>query len=116
MRKQVTADQIKAVRCNTDEAETSILMERQNAVAKIWSSDNIFITKIKRCMSANPEKYVCYEGSKDDQGNITGYFFECPKSLISLRKKSKEVHLTEEQKTRAAERLNNARKATNKGE
>ena len=79
MSKQVTVDQIEAVRCSIDEAETTFIIERNSDIVKVWSSDNTYITKLKRCMKQNPDEFKCFEGSRDQDNFMTGYFFEFPK-------------------------------------
>lgn len=112
-KKYLSADQITAVSCPIEEQETTIQISRDGTKARIWSSDNTAITRFKKCLK-NSSEWVCWEGSKNKNGNITGYFFECPKKFISYRSKiicSRQ--LTEEERFIKAERLRNYKKAKN---
>lgn len=62
------------------------------------------ITKLRKCVAANPDQWKCYEGSRDADGNLTGYFFEAPKKLVAFRKASTSS-MTEEQKAAFALRM-----------
>lgn len=117
MSKQITVDQIEAVRCNTDEAETTFIIERNSDIVKVWSSDNTYITKLKRCMKQNPDEFKCFEGSRDQDNYMTGYFFEFPKKRVSIRsKQNKKRTLSDEQKAQATQRLKKARATKNNKE
>lgn len=85
-RKEVNLEDIKAVKCDSREQETTVVMERGSNLVKIFSSDNTMITKIKRTISRDKKgSWKCYEGSRNGDGYLTGYFFECPKKCISFR-------------------------------
>ena len=114
MNKQITVDQIEAVRCSIDEAETTFIIERNSDIVKVWSSDNTYITKLKRCMRQNPDEFKCFEGSRDQDNYMTGYFFEFPKKRVSIR--SKQRTLSDEQKAQATQRLKKARATKNNKE
>ena len=91
MLKQISLDEIQTASCRFDEKETTINVSKTSPVVTIWSSDNAFITKILRVAKKYPEGWKCFEGSKDSKGNITGYFFECPKRSICIRSGKKIV-------------------------
>lgn len=113
MNKQVTVDQIEVVKCSMDEAETTFIIERGSDTVKVWSSDNTYITKLKRCMRQNPDEFKCFEGSRDQDNFMTGYFFEFPKKRVSIRsKQNKKQELTDEQRAQRAQRFRKVR--TNK--
>lgn len=91
MLKQISLEEIQVVSCKLDERETTINISKVSPVVTIWSSDNTFITKILRSAKKYPEGWKCFEGSRDSEGNITGYFFECPKRSICIRSGKKKV-------------------------
>lgn len=106
MRKQITFDQIEKIKV-VDCAETTINFYKSDIVASIWTSDSSVINKITKC---DPNECKVFEGSRDSEGNITGYFIEIPKNLITIRKKQHEKrNLTKEQKAQTAQRLKNGR-------
>lgn len=87
-------EDIGRVFCPAEEQETTISWSRADNIARIWSSDNTFITKIKRKMKSSPANWKCFEGSKNAHGDVTGYFFECPRKLVSLRASTRAVKNT----------------------
>ena len=88
-RKFVTYDQIEYVRCDKDERETTINSFADEDKWTIFSSDNKTITRIKRAMKRYPGEYICWEGTRDSENNISGYFFECGKRAIKFARNSK---------------------------
>ena len=88
-RKFITYDQVEYVRCDKDERETTINSFADEDKWIIFSSDNKIITKIKRAMKRYPGEYICWEGNRDSENNISGYFFECGKRAIKFSRNSK---------------------------
>lgn len=80
-------NKIEVVHCAGCEKETSITMCREEGTAHIFTTENPMLTKIKKLMAAQPETWKCWEGSRDKDGNVTGYFFEVPYKAIQLRNK-----------------------------
>lgn len=78
-------EDIKTVACLKEEQETVINISRTDDTVEIWTSDNTMVTRLGRMLKMFPNNWKCYEGSKDAQGNLSGYFFECPKRAISFR-------------------------------
>ena len=77
----------------------------------VYTSDNKFLTKIKRVAAKNPEIKCVAEGRNKAKGYVTFYEFEFPVSCLSLRHGRKiKRNLTDEQKKVAAERFKNTRR------
>lgn len=76
----------------------------------VYTSDNKFLTKIKRVAAKNPEITCVAQGRNKAKGYVTFYEFEFPVSCLSLRHGKKiKRNLTDEQKKAAAERFKNTR-------
>ena len=90
------------VRCK-DEMETTITYMRDSDRAKIYTSDNVTMTRIKRAASKNPDAWRFYEMGRFN-GVVTGYTAECPKKAISIVS-GKKVELSDETKKRLADHL-----------
>ena len=116
----LTSDQLDAVICNKDEQETTINWLRVEDKLVICTSDNTYITKMKKIMERDPESYKCYsyDDNVDENGNYYTYFFEVPKSLLTWRVQRDKRMLTDEQRQKLSERAkqNLVRKRINKGE
>lgn len=95
-KKFILSDEIESIKCNDlDEAETTIVVERKSNTAQIYTSDNTMLTKLKKQMAQNPN-WKCWEAGRNSNHEVTGYFFEVPKSAISIRTGNKRV-VSEEQ-------------------
>ena len=107
MKKYITFDQIETTSSRQDEQEFTIVGERCESDLHIYASDNTFITKMKHCMKANPDEFKCWEAGRDSDGCVTGYFFSCPKKLLTIRMGTKvsSAGMTDEAKLAASERL-----------
>lgn len=84
-RHQVTFNDIKLIKCPTEEAETTITYMRKEKIALIYTSDNTTVTKIRRQFADMLHEVVVYEADYID-GEPSGYFFEVPKKLIHFKK------------------------------
>lgn len=105
MPKYLTADEIGTVVCSVDEQETTIQVSRDEGVLNIWSSDNTMITKLRKCVAEGPDTWKCWEGSRDSDGNVTGYFFSAPRKVLTLRANPIVRDYTDEQRAEMAERM-----------
>jgi len=104
-RKYLTADQIGVAACPVDEQETTIQVSRDEGVLNIWSSDNTMITKLRKCVEEGPDTWKCWEGSRDADGRVTGYFFSAPRKMLTLRANPIVRDYTDEQRAEMAERM-----------
>lgn len=107
--KYLTVDELIAVRCNAEEQETSISMMRNDDKVLIFTSDNTFITKLKRVISRCPDNFKCYVSGYDRNNNPVGYFIEGPKKILSIRAGKSKRPLTTEQRAERAARMRKAR-------
>lgn len=109
----ITADEIDSVTCERECQETAINWLRDDDIIRVCSSDNTFITKMKRVMQKSPNEYKCYyyKSNIDKKtGKVANYFFEFDKSLISFRAKHSKQTLTEEQRKERGARLHKNKK------
>lgn len=82
-----SVDQIETIVTHCiEERETLINLNACDDMASIYTSDNVFLTKMKKAFAENPNDFKCYEMWRGKDG-VTGYKFICPKELISVRKK-----------------------------
>lgn len=114
MRKYVTIDEIESIVCDRESQETCIIIPRDSDIAFIGTSDPTMLTKIKKLMEKNSEDWKCYEGSRDRDGNMTGYSFEVPKKFVTFKSKTKTKRvLTEEERQVIAARFKRGKDARN---
>ncbi len=109
----ITADEIDVVTCETECQETTLNWYRSDKIIVVNSSDNTFITKMKRAMEKDSVNYKCYyyETNRDSKtGKLTNYFFEMPKELLCLRAERTKQELTEEERKERGRRLHQSRK------
>lgn len=114
MRKYVTVDEIESIVCDRESQETCIIIPRDGGMAFIGTSDPTMLTKIKKLMEKNSEAWKCYEGSRDREGNMTGYNFEVPKKFVTFKSKTKAKRiLTDEEKQEVTARFKRGKDARN---
>lgn len=101
----LTYDQIETISCPMEEQETTVVYSRSGDIMKIYTSDNTTLTDLKKKLKDNPEDWKCYVASKNNDGTVSGYFFEAPKDLLTFRTKKVTRELTEEQKQAITARL-----------
>lgn len=81
-----TVDDVTAIKgVSLEEQETTVQMSRTEDVAHVWTSDNVAVTKIKKLMERAPDQWKLVKISTNAAGEPVGYFFECPKKLVSFR-------------------------------
>lgn len=81
-----TVDDVVAIKgLSGEEQETTVQMSRTEDMARIWTSDNTVVTKIKRLMERAPDQWKLVKISTNAVGEPAGYFFECPKKWVGLR-------------------------------
>lgn len=104
----ITAEEINNVYCERESQETAINWLRDDETLIVCSSDNTFITRMKRAMQKDPDNYKCYyyETNRDKKTDkLSNYFFEVPKKLISFRSERTSKEYTKEEKQAIGERL-----------
>lgn len=91
-----------------EEQEIVINSVRDQDYIDVYTSDNMYLTKLKKLVAANPKEWKLFDVYEGRDG-INGVRFRAPKNLLSFRGKAVERDLTEEQKQAIADRLKEAR-------
>lgn len=94
----------------SDESEVCITALKSEDVADVYTSDNVYLTKFKKLIEANPDAWKITQVVERSDGTVSGVMLQVPKKCLSFRA-GKEVErvYTEEQKNALAERLRNMR-------
>ncbi len=103
--------ELKPVKCNVEEQETTITINRTDGIIHLYTSDNTRINKMQKLLNAKGSEWKFDKVTYNKDGEPTGYFFSCSnKKMLSLRAKSVEhAPMSEEQKTALTERLTKTR-------
>lgn len=81
-------DTYPVITCPVSEQETIIQQSRSSPDTwTIYTSDNTFLTKMKRMVRTAPDNYQLskIQWLSHSEGTVSGYFFTVKKDLISLR-------------------------------
>lgn len=94
----------------SDESEVCVTALKSENVADVYTSDNVYLTKFKKLIEANPDAWKITQVVERSDGTVSGVMLQAPKKCLSFRA-GKEVErvYTEEQKNALAERLRNMR-------
>ena len=94
----------------SDESEVCVTALKSEDVADVYTSDNVYLTKFKKLVEANPDAWKITKIVERSDGTVSGVMLQIPKKCLSFRagKESERVY-TEEQKTELKERLAAAR-------
>lgn len=103
--------ELKPVKCNVEEQETTITINRTDGIIHLYTSDNTRISKMQKLLNAKGTEWKLDKVTYNKDEEPTGYFFSCNnKKMLSLRAKPAErAPMSEEQKTKMAEVLAKAR-------
>lgn len=103
----VKVDNIKKLKVDPEERETTISFDSENEKAILFTSDPKVVTDMKFKMKSNPESFTCYEGDYDMEGNLTSYWFEFSKDLVYIyaKKRTHNRVWSEEDKQKVSERF-----------
>ena len=103
--------ELKPVKCNVEEQETTITINRTEGIIRLYTSDNTRINKMQKLLNAKGSEWKLDKVTYNKDGEPTGYFFSCSnKKMLSLRAKSVEhAPMSEGQKAALAERLTKTR-------
>lgn len=103
--------ELKSVKCNVEEQETTIQISRADGIIHLYTSDNTRISKMQKLINAKGTEWKLDKAAYNKDGEPTGYFFSCSnKKMLGLRAKSTEhAPMSEEQKAKIAETLAKAR-------
>lgn len=88
-----------------EEQELTIVAMRDEKFFEAYTSDNTYLTKLKKMVAANPKDWqitAIYES----YGEITGVKFKAPKRALSFRT-ANTVEVSEEVRTARAEMMKN---------
>ena len=109
--KYLKIEELQTIDCPTEEQETTIVFTRNDTCMQIYTSDNTMLTKLKKLIKEDSGVWKCWCAGLNGDNNPTGYFFEGPKSMLTIRSKKRE--LSEEQKESVRERFRQARENKN---
>lgn len=99
--------ELKPVKCNTEEQETTITIGRADGIIHLYTSDNTRISKMQKLLNAKGTEWRLDKVVHNKDGEPAGYFFSCNnKRMLNLRAKSVEhAPMSEEQKAALVERF-----------
>lgn len=91
MRKYLTANEITSTTCDLPSQEVTIQFDREG-VAHMYVSYNPWVTKMRKKVEESPDLFKCRAADTDSKtGAHSGYFFEFPSNLVTIRSKNREV-------------------------
>ena len=94
----------------SDESEVCVTALKSEDVAEIYTSDNIYLTKFKKLVEANPDAWKITQIVERSDGTVSGVMLRIPKKCLSFRAAERVGRvMTDEEKAAAAERLRAAR-------
>lgn len=88
----------------SDESEVCVTALKSEDVADLYTSDNVYLTKFKKLVEANPDAWKIVQVVERPDGTISGVMLQAPKKCLSFRA-GKEVEISEERRQAAAERM-----------
>ena len=93
-----------------DESEVCVTALKSEDVAEVYTSDNVYLTKFKKLVEANPDAWKITQIVERSDGTISGVMLQAPKKFISFRASERVGRvMTDEEKAAAVERLRAAR-------
>lgn len=108
--KEYELEDLQITGVSTDEKEITVQASADADKMYIFTSDNVWLTKIKKKVLANPKDWKITNIEHAPDGQICGVFVEAPKDLLSLRtQKTERGPYDEATKERFAQFLNNNR-------
>ena len=84
-------DEISITNTQLDEMETTIVITKTEDELKLYTSDNIYLTKIKNAIKNGSLDWKIVDIIKRNDGSISGVKAIAPKTLITLRAKNREL-------------------------
>lgn len=93
---------------DSSEQETTIVALRNDDYMDVYTSDNTYLTKLKKLAATNPKEWSIIEVYEGRAG-INGVKFRAPKNLLTLRTGTTERSITDEQRQVLRDRLKQAR-------
>lgn len=103
--------ELKPVKCNVEEQETTITISRADGIIHLYTSDNTRINKMQKLLNTEGTEWKLDKVTYNKDGEPTGYFFSCNNNkMLSLRAKPIEhAPMSEEQKAALIERFTKTR-------
>ena len=94
----------------SEESEVCVTALKSEDFADIYTSDNVYLTKFKKLVEANPDAWKIVQVVERPDGTVSGVMLQAPKRCLSFRAgKEADRSLSEDQKTELRERLAAAR-------
>ena len=94
----------------SEESEVCITALKSEDVADVYTSDNVYLTKFKKLIEANPDVWKITQVVERSDGTVSGVMLRIPKKCLSFRAAERVGRvMTDEEKAAAAERLRAAR-------
>lgn len=90
---------------SAEEREVTVTASADEDVIHIYTSDDSYLTKFKKLMSANP-KWKIIRVTHNSDGSVPGVMLEAPKNCLSFRA-GLEREYTDEQRAAMRDRLRN---------
>ena len=94
----------------SEESEVCVTALKSEDVADVYTSDNVYLTKFKKLIEANPDVWKITQVVERSDGTVSGVTLRIPKKCLSFRAAERVGRvMTDEEKAAAAERLRAAR-------
>lgn len=94
----------------SEESEVCVTALKSEDFADIYTSDNVYLTKFKKLVEANPDAWKIAQVVERPDGTVYGVMLRVPKKCLSFRAAERVGRaMTDEEKAAAAERLRAAR-------
>lgn len=94
----------------SDESEVCVTALKSEDIINVYTSDNVYLTKLKKLVEANPDAWKITRVVERADGTVSGVMLQAPKKCLSFRASEKTGRvMTDEEKAAAAERLRAAR-------
>ena len=90
------------------EQEVIINFNAEDDTATLYSANPSWMRKMDKLVEKNPDQFKMYQQEKL-HGKVVSKAYRFPKSFVSIRSKTRESTLTEEQRLEAAERMKQMR-------
>ena len=82
MKTRINKEDVKRISCGIDSQETTIVITKKDDMMSIYTSDPVMLAELKKAIS---DDWVCYELDRRKDGRVSGYMFEAPKDILSIK-------------------------------
>ena len=69
----------------SEDREVTVTSVAADSHMRVYTSDDVWLTKIKKCVAANPKDWQIVSLMFHKDGTLSGVTAECPKRCLSLR-------------------------------